>query len=165
MMPPTQPTILIISAEKEGWHGEMTGRLHTLIRSKARLVEAEAKQTAYAAFATNLTAVLVRDGAITRRKHRDLANPLGAYTKFSAPPDFGRMLKSVWSLPWRYGSYSREDSPLNEATSTDQIKGAPLPKMINVRAVYLKSVAAEEKFDVRGERITPRTVTQQLLEQ
>jgi hypothetical protein len=57
------------------------------------------------------------------------------------------------------------NSSLNEATSTDQIKGAPLPKMINVKAVYLKSMAAEGKIYVRGERITPRTITQQLLEQ
>jgi hypothetical protein len=95
----------------------MTGRLHTLIRSKARLVEAETKQTAYAALATNLTAVLVGDGAITRRKHRGLANALENYTKdggtvilgcfvssFSAPLDLDRMMKSVWSLPRSYGS-------------------------------------------------------------
>jgi hypothetical protein len=118
-MPPTQPTVLVLSAEKEGWNREMTGRLRTLIRSKESLVEAETKQVARAALATNLTAVLVGDGAITRRKHPDLTNALGASTKdggtvilgffmssFSAPPDFDRMMKSVWSLPWGYGSYS-----------------------------------------------------------
>jgi hypothetical protein len=36
--------------------------------------------------------------------------------------------------------------------------------MINIRAVYLQNVAAEEKFYARVERITPRTMTQQLLE-
>jgi hypothetical protein len=40
---------------------------------------------------------------------------------------------------------SRENPSLNEATSTDQIKGGPLPKMINIKAVYLQNVAAEEK--------------------
>jgi hypothetical protein len=156
----------------------MTGRLHALIRSKARLVEAETKQAAYDALATGLAAVLVGDGAITKRKHRELAHALGAYTKdggtallgclmssFCSPPDFDRMMQTVWSLPWRYGSYSREDSSLNEAASTERIRQAPVPKVINVKAVYLKNVASEDKIYARGERITPRTMTQQLLEQ
>jgi hypothetical protein len=85
-------------------------------------------------------------------------------SSFSAPLDFDRMMKSVWSLPWRCESYSRENPSLNEATSTDQIKGGPLPKMINIKAVYLQNLAAEEKVYARVERITPRTMTQQLLE-
>lgn len=177
-MASTLPIILVLSLEKESWHSEMTGRLHTLIRSRAKLVEAETKQAAYAALSTGINAVLVSDAGITKRKHRELANALVAYTKdggtvllgclmssFSTPPDFNRMMSSVWSLPWRSGSYSREDSPLNEAASTDRIRGAGLPKMINVKAVYLQHVSAEDKIYARGERITPRTMTQQLLEQ
>lgn len=177
-MASTLPIILVLSLEKESWHSEMTGRLHTLIRSRAKLVEAETKQAAYAALSTGINAVLVSDAGITKRKHRELANALVAYTKdggtvllgclmssFSTPPDFNRMMSSVWSLPWRSGSYSREDSPLNEAASTDRIRGVGLPKMINVKAVYLQHVSAEDKIYARGERITPRTMTQQLLEQ
>jgi hypothetical protein len=154
--------------EKESWHPEMTGRLHTLIRSKARLVEAETKQAAYAALATGVAPVLVGDGAITKRKHRELAHALVTYTKdsgtvllgglmscFSTPPDFDRMMQTVWSLPWRHGSYSREDSPLNGAASTGRIRRARLPKTVNVKAVYLKNVAAQDKIYARGERITP----------
>jgi len=142
------PIILVLSIEKETWHSEMTGRLHALIRSKARLVEAETKQATYDALATGVAAVLVGDGAITKRKHRELAHALVAYTKdggtvllgclmscFSAPPDFNRMMQTVWSLPWRYGNYSREGSSLNEAASTDRTTRAPLRKMINVKAV------------------------------
>lgn len=177
-MSSTLPTILVLSLEKEVWHPEMTDRLHTLIRSKAKLVEAMTKQAAYAALATNISAVLVGDAAITKQKHRELASAPVAYTKdggtvllgcflssSSTPPDFNRMMQAIWSLPWRFGSYSREDSPLSEAASTDRIKRAPLPKMINVKAVYLQNVAAEEKIYARGDRITPRTMTQQLLEQ
>jgi hypothetical protein len=94
-------TILFLSIEKETWHAEVTGRLHPLIRSKARLVEAETKQAAYDALAAGVAAVLAGDGAITKRKHRELAQALVAYTKdggtvllgslmscFSRPSDF-----------------------------------------------------------------------------
>jgi hypothetical protein len=177
-MPPTRPTILLLSLDKAPWHDEMTGRLRTLIRSKARLVEAKTKEAAYAALATNIAAVLVGDAAITKRQHRELASALVAYTKdggtvlmgclmssFASPPNFNRMMESVWSLPWRFGSYSREDSSFNEMANIDSTRSAPLPKTINVKAVYLQNVAAEEKLYARGERVTQRTMTQQLLEQ
>jgi hypothetical protein len=178
VMPAIRPTILVLSVEKEPWHSQVTGHLHTVIRSKANLIEAETTEAAYAALATDLTAVFIGDGVITKRKHRELANALVAYTKdggtvllgclmssFSAPSEFNRMMEAVWSLPWRFGSYSREDSTLNETASTDRITGAPVPKTINVKAVYLQKVAPQEKIYARGERITPRTMTQKLLEQ
>lgn len=168
----------MLSLEKESWHAEMTGRLRTLIRSRANFVEAETKQAAYAALATNVTAVLVGDAAITKREHREVAMALAAYAKdggtvllgclmssFSTPSNFNEMMEVIYSLPWRFGSYSREDSSLNEAATTDRICGAPIPKTINVKAVYLQNVADEEKIYARGERITPRTMTQQLLAQ
>jgi hypothetical protein len=149
-----------------------------LIRSKARLIEAETKEAAFEALATDLTAIIVGDAGITRRKHRAVANALVAYTKsgvtvilglfmssFTTPSDFNRMMTNVWSLPWAFGSYSREDSPFSAAASTDRVKGAQLPETINIKAVYLQNVAAEAKIYARGERVTPRTMTQQLLEQ
>lgn len=177
-MASTIPTILVLSLEKEPWHSEMTRSLHTQIRGQAKLIEAETKQAAYAALSTGIKAVLVGDAAITKRKHRELASALVAYTNdggvvllgclmssFSTPRDFNRMMSCVWSLPWRFGNYSREESTLNEAVNADPIQGGALPKMINVKAVYLQHVAARDKIYAWGERITPRTKIQQLLEQ
>lgn len=73
-------------------------------------------------------------------------------------------MEVVWSLPWRFGSYSREYSSLNEAASTHRIRGAPVSKMMNVKAVYLQNVAEEAKIYARGERITPRTAVQCLVD-
>lgn len=73
-------------------------------------------------------------------------------------------MQVVWYLPWSFGSYSRKDSPLNEAAKTDRIQGAPIPTTINIKAVYLQNVAAEEKIYARGECITPRLLTQSLLD-
>jgi hypothetical protein len=54
----------------------------------------------------------------------------------------------------------REDSFLIEAATNDRIHQARLPKMINVKAVYLRIVADEVKIYARGERTTPRTMGQ-----
>lgn len=72
----------------------MTDRLHAKIRANARLVEAETKQAAYDALATNVTAVLVQDAAITKRKHRELASAVVAYAK-----DGGTVLLGCFMSP------------------------------------------------------------------
>ncbi|KAF7507305.1 hypothetical protein GJ744_010739 [Endocarpon pusillum] len=142
------------------------------------MVEAEKKPAAYAALSTGINAVLVSDAAITKRRNRELADAHVAYTKdwgpvlfgclmstFSTPTDFNRMMRSVSSLPWRVGSCLHDDSPLNEAASTDRSRGVGLLKMIYVKGVYLQHVSAADQIYARDECITPSTMLQQLLEQ
>lgn len=125
IMPPVQPTILIMSVEKEPWHAEMMGSL-------ARLI---------CCFGYEHTCRTCDEGAIPKCTHHDLANAFETYTKdgatvllgtllscFSASSNFIRMMQLIRSRSCRFESYCREDSPLHDGNSAERRNGVLLQR-------------------------------------
>ena len=165
-------TVLLVSLEKESFLDEIIGTLLTTLRAKATVIEAKSAIEAHEALQSNPTAVLVTDAAITDAKHRPTAQALAQYAQtggtvvlgglmssFATPPDFDAMMKDVWKLPWKFGSYTRDEAHLAGAALAWKLEGATkvtLSLAIHLKAVWLADVAQGDrvytpKYQAQGE--------------
>ena len=148
-------TVLLVSLEKESFLDEIIGTLLTTLRAKATIIEAKSAIEVHEALQSNPTGVLVTDAAITDAKHRPTAHALAHYAQsggtvvlgglmssFATPPDFDAMMKDVWKLSWKFGSYTRDEAHLAGAALAWKLVGATkvtLPLAIHLRRSGLQT--------------------------
>ncbi|MCJ1259587.1 hypothetical protein MMC24_007426 [Lignoscripta atroalba] len=156
-MPDNRSSVLLVSLDKQPWSAEAHDKLLSALRSKSNLVEVTFSTHAidYLSSAADHSAVTITEPSIMKSKNQNLAKILAIYTSgrgtvilgclfssFSVPTEVNKYLQSVWTIPYTFGNYSREDFTLNLAAKA-RFNGTTVPSGYSMKAVTLENVEIE----------------------
>jgi hypothetical protein len=154
-----KPFILVLSFEHEDYHLNINRHLFTALQQKAKVIylrgTAWATQALEYLDSPSLTAVLITDVGITKKKYARVLQKLVDYTKdggcvaigcqfssFISPPDYNKFIKTSWGLDWKFGSYFRQRFPLNPLNEIVQ-NNPSLHGSYSMKAVHMSNIEPE----------------------
>lgn len=154
-----KPVVLLISLEEHPWFEEAYASFLNQLNELATIQRAQTRTLVSRALSEDHPkAVLLTDGALTKRKFRQVweevlsyvrdggtAVCMGLFSSFTRPPDFGPFFHRA-GLPYEHAEYHRTTVILNQDSSVPHVARPFLWSSYSQKAVFLKNVPAADAW-------------------